>query len=152
MHTYKSPSIHRTPLYRAKSAYCGMQARCLNRNGRNPSYAAVELRMTREEWLTWAVPEYERFQTANPRVMPNAARKGDSGHYELGNVRIVSRTENSADQRICGVRADGTKRCCGCKDYRPVAEFCKNRGRWDGLTSHCKKCLRGYARKRKTGV
>ena len=148
MSAFKSPEIHRTPYYRANAAYYGMQARCLNKNGKNPSYAEVELRMTREDWLKWAVPEYTKFQVEHPDDTPNAARIGDMGHYELGNVRVVSRAENCAETRICGIRQDGTKRCSGCKEPRPVGEFNKNRGRWDGLSSHCKKCLKKYSDRR----
>jgi hypothetical protein len=50
---YKSPPIHRTPLYRAKAAYYGMLARCENKNGKSPSYVNVQLKMTWEEWLEW---------------------------------------------------------------------------------------------------
>lgn len=35
MINYKSPQIHRTPLYRAKASYSGMKARCLNVNGKD---------------------------------------------------------------------------------------------------------------------
>ena len=99
MRQYKSPPIHRTPLYRAKAAYSGMLARCRNANGKNPSYANVELRMTLAEWLAWAVPEYERFLSTVHDLTPCAARKGDVGHYEIGNVEIISQVQNRAQQR-----------------------------------------------------
>ena len=51
MKAFKSPPIHRTPLYRAKAAYCNMIARCENVNGKNPAYANVKLRMTLDEIL-----------------------------------------------------------------------------------------------------
>ena len=152
MIAYKSPPIHRTPFYRANAAYYGMQARCLNKNGRNPSYAKVELRMTRAQWLKWAVPQYKKWLAEHPNETPNAARIGDKGHYELGNVRIISQRENCYEQSgrfISRVMPDGTKRCSGCKLPRPVDMFSKNKTRWDGLSSHCKECVSGYAKKRR---
>ena len=144
---FKSPEIHRTPLYRAKAAYANMLRRCLNRCGDDPSYANVELKMTLEEWLEWSLPRYEEFQREFPDKTPNAARYGDEGHYELGNIHIVSHEENCAETRKHGVRPDGTKWCSGCKDYLPVGEFYKNKHRWDGIASNCKKCCAKYERR-----
>ena len=86
----KSPEIHRTPIYRAKAAYRNMVARCGNANGKNPSYTDVELRMTLEEWLNWAIPKYEKFITDYPDTSPNVSRFGDQGHYEVDNIEITS--------------------------------------------------------------
>lgn len=55
---YKSPEIHRTPIYRAKAAYSNMKRRC----GTEDAYKNVELRMSKKEWLAWALPEYQAFQ------------------------------------------------------------------------------------------
>jgi hypothetical protein len=145
---YKSPPIHRTPIYRAKAAYYGMLARCENKNGKSPSYVNVQLKMTWEEWLEWAVPQYELFDKEHPGEMPNAARNGDIGHYELGNIRVVSCSENQAEQSRRGIaqaRPDGTKRCSICKDIKDIEEFSKNKSRPDGLHSNCKECQRKYS-------
>lgn len=96
---FKSPSIHRTPRYRATSAYYGMLARCGNVNGKNPAYSNVELRMTKEEWLEWAVPQYEKFVKDFPDQSPNVSRFGDSGHYEIGNLEIICQLENVKKQK-----------------------------------------------------
>lgn len=99
MKEFKSPAIHRTPIYRAYAAYYGMQARCRNANGKNPAYTDVELRMTLDEWLDWSVPQYERFIGDHPNESPNVSRIGDAGHYEIGNVRIVSGLQNKREQK-----------------------------------------------------
>jgi len=95
---YKSPPKHRTPRARAKQAYRDMRQRCGNANGRSPAYAGVELRMSEEEWLGWAVTLYEKFQRENESASPCVSRKGDSGHYVLGNLEIVSVEENRRRQ------------------------------------------------------
>lgn len=155
MNAYKSPAIHRTPLYRAKAAYNGMLARCLNKNGKNPTYANVEIRMSLSEWLAWAIPEYTKFLAEHPNEKPNAARVGDKGHYEIGNIRIITMTQNCEEQAgrfINAVQPNGMKRCVTCKEPRPVGEFNKNKGRWDGLASDCKSCIREYNKKRNSKV
>ncbi len=96
--TFKSPEIHRSPLYRANSAYYSMTQRCGNKNGKNPSYSSVELRMTKEEWLMWAVPKYEEFNNTYPDESPNVARLGDRGHYEIGNIEITTADKNRGSQ------------------------------------------------------
>lgn len=105
---FKSPAIHRTPLYRARSAYRDMKRRCGNANGKNPAYAAVELRMTMDEWLAWAIPEYGRFNLDHPNESPNASRRGDAGHYEIGNIEVIPKKVNRARQVIKKSMAHGT--------------------------------------------
>lgn len=140
---FKSPPIHRTPAYRAKAAYNGMLARCENANGKCPTYAGVKLKMTLEEWMAWAVPRYTAFSEANPGVSPSVSRPGDVGHYEIGNIEIVSVAENRALQRMVGqLRPDGTKRCSSCKEIQSSSEFSNNRGTKDRLAHSCKTCAR----------
>ena len=42
---------------------------------------------------------------------------------------------------------EGTAWCRRCKEFRPVAEFSRNRTRWNGLQSWCNKCLRECVRR-----
>lgn len=92
---YKSPSIHQTPLYRMKAAYTNMKRRC----GVEKAYKNVELKMSFEEWSNWALPLYEDFCKKYPRSIPVAARKKDLGHYELGNIRIISWAQNARERK-----------------------------------------------------
>lgn len=55
--------------------------------------------MSLNEFLAWAVPEYERFAESNPNETPCVARFGDKGHYEIGNIEIISVAENNARQQ-----------------------------------------------------
>jgi RNase P subunit RPR2 len=153
----KSPPIHRTPLYRAKAAYANMRRRCAGGNATETSYASVELRMTLDEWLTWAVPRYASFIEARPSLTPCAARMGDCGHYEIGNIAIISTIENREQMAMpLLLRPDGTKMCAACRQIKPAAEFCKKRARRDGLHDTCRGCntarRHAYRLRRNTGL
>lgn len=100
MSKFKSPSIHTTPLYRAKAAYSNMLARCENKNGKNKSYSDVKLKMTLEEWLIWSIPRYTAFIESNPNSSPSVSRKEDKGDYEIGNIEIISMRSNREKQVI----------------------------------------------------
>ncbi len=50
--------------------------------------------MSQAEFLEWAVPEYERFMHDNPVDTPSINRIDSCGHYELGNIEIVSMSSN----------------------------------------------------------
>ena len=41
---------------------------------------------------------------------------------------------------------EGTAWCRRCKEFCPVAEFSRNKARWNGLQSWCNKCLRERVR------
>jgi len=141
MKKFKSPAKHQTPLYRARCAYRDMSRRCGNPNGKNPAYVDVELRMTMEAWLEWSLPHYEKFIAENPGVSPSVSRNGDVGHYEIGNLEIVSLQENRRRQKTkLLVRPNGTKLCCTCRVVQPKENFCKNRTRADGLNHECRSC------------
>lgn len=151
MKIFKSPPIHRTPLYRARSAFRDMMRRCRNANGKNPTYANIELRMTLDEWLAWSVPKYETFIAEHPHESPNAARVGDAGHYEIGNIEIIPHLLNRASQSMPRVaRPDGMKTCSRCEKDKPVSQFSKRAGNFDGLNYWCRECMAGAYRNRRT--
>ena len=81
-----------------------MKRRCKGGVACEPTYAEVELRMTMEEWLIWAVPQYERFAVEHPQERPNVSRSGDKGHYQLGNVQIVSVGQNRKEEKCFSSR------------------------------------------------
>jgi hypothetical protein len=100
------------------------------------------------KWLEWAVPEYEKFTKKHPGEVPNAARLKDLGHYELGNIEIVTRTKNCEDTRSYKLQPNGKKKCSTCKRSKPIAAFSKNKNNWDGLSYNCKICVSKYQRGR----
>jgi len=136
----KSPKIHRTPLYRAKAAYSNMRRRCRNRCGTEPAYANVELRMTRKEWLKWAVPRYEKFQEWHPHRIPNVSRRDDRGHYEPKNLRIVSSRRNRREQRNPFSLENERKICSRCLKTKRENSFNKRTSSSDGLDHWCRRC------------
>lgn len=138
---YKSPAVHRTPLYRAKAAYRGMTERCLNANGKHAAYANVELRLTKEEWLEWAMPFYTAFLLEDPDGRPSVSRFGDTGHYEIGNIEIISIEENRRRQKRSRQVTNGHKECSKCKVTFPVSGFHKNKKKPDGISYWCKVCI-----------
>jgi len=144
MKTYKSPAIHRTPLYRAKAAYQNMLRRCENRCGTEPGYKRVKLKMTLQEWLTWSLPHYKNFLKKFPNESPCAARFGDKGHYEIGNIKIISVAQNLKEHiGILVIRPDGKKLCGGCRKVKIAkGNFYRNRARVDGLASWCIECMK----------
>lgn len=144
---YKSPDIHRTPLYRAKSAYSNMKRRCKGGKSEERSYNNVELKMTLDEFLTWSLPLYEDFQNKYPDKVPVVSRKNDSGNYEIGNIDIISKEENNKIQKYKTenrIQEDGSKKCsrCNTKYYSAEENFNKNKSTTDGYCGQCKKCSR----------
>jgi len=83
-----------TPVGRANQTWHKILQRVHNKNGKNPSYAQVELRMTQEEFMAWAVPKYKTWDKDNPGKTPSINRIDPFGHYELKNLEIISLDEN----------------------------------------------------------
>ena len=58
--------------------------------------AGVELRMTRQEFYDFVLEQWEVIQIIRAAGgIPTIDRIGPSIHYELGNIRFISRSENS---------------------------------------------------------
>lgn len=71
------------------------------------------------------------------------ARIGDVGHYEIGNIQIVSQAMNRAEQaRRTATHPSGKKRCSWCKEEKDLSAFGVRRSALDGLQSRCKLCIR----------
>lgn len=121
-----------------------MRRRCLNACGNMPSYAAVELRVTLDEWIAWSVPRYARFIARWPNKIPHASRHNDEGHYEIGNISIVSQQTNRAIQaKKKAAHPDGKKTCSNCRKAKPLKDFGIRSSALDGLQSRCKCCING---------
>lgn len=126
-------------------------------NGRvrsHPAYANVEVRVTRDEFLAWAVPAYAAFFRDHPGVKPSVDRERNDGHYEIGNLKLIPHRENCAKHSgvVNAGLPDGHKRCGHCKEVRPFAEFRKvkpgSKGTF-GLSGWCVYCYREHDRQRR---
>lgn len=139
---FRSRPFQLAPEGRAKQAYRDMKQRCLNANGRCPAYASVELRMTRDEWLDWAVPRYRAILDEDPCASPSVARRSDSGHYEIGNIEIKTSQMNRDEQKTPRVAVGKRKTCSRCERGLSVLDFTQRRDNVDGLDYWCRDCKR----------
>jgi len=79
----------------AKKAWYRINERALNARGDLPSYAKVEVRMTEDEFLSWAIPRYQQWMSLHPGITPSINRIDPNGHYEISNINMVSWYENA---------------------------------------------------------
>lgn len=61
---------------------------------KSPWYRNVEIRMTKREFLDWATPLYEKWQREHPGVRASVDRIDSTGHYEIGNIQLISQRHN----------------------------------------------------------
>lgn len=71
-----------------------MCRRCKDGNAVEPKYSEVEVRVSLDQWMEWAVPKYDEFLLNNPEGKPSVSRFGDKGHYEIGNIEIIDFKKN----------------------------------------------------------
>ena len=53
----------------------------------------------------------------------------------------MKRFRESSRKHRCASIIDGKKKCCGCKKFRLIDEFSKNRSTFDGYQKLCKECF-----------
>lgn len=90
----QSLQYRNTPKGRAIRCWNKIQSRANNKDGRNPSYSDIQLKMTKEEFLSWAIPQYEEWAKHHPEETPSINRIDPYGHYELSNIQIISLKDN----------------------------------------------------------
>lgn len=141
--------LKNTPEWAAKFAW----NRITTRVGHHPNYAGVEIRMTKEEFLAWAIPAFEQWFREKPGVTPSIDRINSSGHYELGNVQILAYRRNCAktSRAVNTELLPNHKQCGRCKQVLPFSSFKPvkpgNTGTF-GLYGWCIECSRAYERER----
>jgi len=87
-----------TPHGKAAIAWRGIVGR-LRKPELYPSYKHIQLKMTRKEFMDWAVPEISKFMKENPDIKPSIDRQDSEGNYEISNIRVISHAQNLA---CCG--------------------------------------------------
>lgn len=116
-------------------------------------YRGVEVRMTRAEFMAWAVPAYTAWMEAHPGQSPSLDRVDETGHYEVGNLQLLTIPENTAKTRkaVNHAAPPGTKFCGRCREYKPFADFRKapdGSKATFGLFGWCAACSRAREQER----
>jgi len=69
----------------------------INRRAKQkPAYQNVKVKMTRKEFLEWAIPAIKEFKSKHPNKSPSIDRIDRKGDYKLQNLRIISQPLNYA--------------------------------------------------------
>lgn len=144
-----------TPHGAAMCAWNRLTSRAGAKYNHRRCYANIEVRVTLQEFLAWAVPEYEAWFRERPGVTPSVDRIDSDGHYEVGNLRIIGANENRRRSRkfVNDLAPEGTKRCGSCKQFLPHDHFYQC-GEYQkkynplGLSAYCKECTRQKHRSR----
>lgn len=145
-----------TPRGAAVRAWAALNQRARSRGPGLEAYSHVEVRMTRDEFLAWAIPEYESWFARHPGVTPSVDRVVASGHYEVSNLQILSvganRYKNSRHRNLFA--PPDTHWCCRCQGYVTDSDF-DTAPAWvtvnnpRGLCDYCKPCRRARMRDRR---
>jgi hypothetical protein len=137
----------KTPKGKAKAAWNAMRGRVTEGPRLKECYRGVQIRMTREQFMEWAVPAFTKWIEEHPGVKSSVDRIEAAGHYELGNIRIISLSQNSRDTRRTKntekTKTQGKLWCSGCQAYLSEDLFYKLKrpgrsGRTN--TGYCKEC------------
>lgn len=139
----KNKTLYNTDLeYRLGKLWTTLLQRIGNKNGKNPSYASVQLQMTKNEFLTWGVPKFAQFIKENPDAKPSIDRKNSDLHYSIDNLQILAWGENSKKRKNNkNLNApDGHAWCSVCCQYKPLSRFFRNKAQAYGRDSYCKDC------------
>lgn len=135
-----------TPKGIAVTMWYSLNRRAGNKFNRRPTYTNVEVRMSKEEFYDWVIPELERWikdgKPLHGQYGASLDRKDNSGHYEITNLQIISKADNSrkkSDNR--NINPPIGKAWCGsCKDYLLTDQFWKDSKNQHGLQYNCKVC------------
>jgi len=107
------------------------------------SYKDVELRLTQEQYMYWAVPAYEHFMRKNPGVTPSVDRIDNGGHYERGNLQVISYQDNASKRSNTKrhLAPEGHSWCRICDKFKPYIDFGVQRSSKNGCRSECFECM-----------
>ena len=135
---------HKRPKTKAGAMWSNIIQRVENKNGRAPAYANIKLKLTKDQFLGWVIPELEKWCKTNKIEDVSLDRINTTKHYELGNLQLVTKGENSLKRAFCkNIHSPEGKAWCGkCKNYLSVDNFHKCKTRFNGLNARCKRCQR----------
>jgi len=118
--------------HRAASRYAMLVNRVTNtRTSRNRSYASVEVRVSREDFIAWFM--------ANDFEGCSVDRINNHGHYELSNMQLIPLQWNNAKDKLKHI--NGVCVCYSCKQEKPSDQFVRDKRRvFTGRSTICKQC------------
>lgn len=143
----------KTPRGKAARAWTSMNWRSGNKTGRTPAYAAVEVRMTREQFMLWAVPAFTLWQKNSPTKVASVDRVKNTGHYAVENIRLIEKVANqlrSTRYKNLNGCPRGKAWCSSCKAYHATSLFSSCARTPNGLQPMCREAHRVYMRKYRT--
>lgn len=107
-----------------------LKNRIENPTGKNACYAGVKLLISREDFIKWF--------TANDFEGCTVDRKSPLKHYEVGNLQLLTKRENSGkDKRM---DHNGLCRCYSCKKVKKLELFVKSSRKMNGYSTICLEC------------
>lgn len=80
----------------ASRAWYRINARAENKNGKDACYTNIKVNMTKDQFITWAIPKYSEWIVKHPNESPSINRINSHGHYELGNIELLTCSQNSS--------------------------------------------------------
>ena len=121
--------------HKAVTRWQSIIKRAGNADGKHPTYHWVEVRFTRDEFLAWAIPAYRRWFKAHPGILACIDRENNKGHYEIGNLRLVTLADSNRNRHHAGKPRKypiGLRLCRECGKLLPEERFYSKPG------PHCK--------------
>lgn len=64
------------------------------------AYKGIEVKMSQQEFKKWAIPRIDAFMIQQPNETPSLDRIDPTGHYEINNLRIISKRFNTLRSRL----------------------------------------------------
>ena len=120
----------------------------IRRRIQRPRYEekGIELRISREDFIAWYSESYFRGCVVD--------RKDDKGHYEIGNMNLITPTEHNRKKRKdrlenLGIVETFGRYCYQCRQEKPFESFYQKKAKvseWNtlGLSEECAECTRKH--------
>lgn len=140
---------------KAQVLWDGLSRRAENKIGCRPTYKDVKVCFTKEEFLAWVIPNLEEWVKSHSLESVTVDRKDSKGHYELSNVQLLTKSDNSRKlERNKNVVAPVGFAWCGkCEDYLTADNFFHNSNNTHtGTSFYCKMHSKEYTKKYRKSI
>lgn len=119
----------------------------LERVEKPPFYRNIKVKISKEEFMDWILPELTKWKIKyNSLQEVSIDRINNSGHYETGNLQLITRSENrlKQDRNKNLTSPKGFAWCGGHKSYLPLIKFGRNAKTRLGVKTKCEECELEY--------